>query len=112
MQEYKSKTDKADAKGLPPDALDLAHRLTLKIDEAAKMLGVSQTSVRRLIQRGHLKPLRHFRHVLIPVVQLKRMIEEASIEEVPRSLKMKRKGRGKGADGIMTHIHANEASSI
>lgn len=50
-------------------------RLTLKIKEAAQLLGVSSASVRRLIQRGQLKPLRHLRHVLIPVHQLRELIE-------------------------------------
>jgi excisionase family DNA binding protein len=49
-------------------------RLALRIPEVAQALGVSETSVRRLIQRGHLKPLRLFRHVLIPTEQLTKLV--------------------------------------
>ena len=50
-------------------------QLTLRISEAAKVLGVSETSIRRLIKRGHLKPVRLFRHVLIPIRQLTMLID-------------------------------------
>jgi len=47
-------------------------RLTLKVNEAAALLGVSATSIRRAISRGQLRVLRKFRHVLIPTDELKR----------------------------------------
>lgn len=40
-------------------------RELLKIAEVAVMLGISQASVRRLIDRGLLKPNRSLRHLLI-----------------------------------------------
>jgi hypothetical protein len=47
----------------------------LKIKDAARYLGgVSQISVRRLIQRGLLKPNRALRHILIPVQELDRFL--------------------------------------
>ncbi len=46
-------------------------RLTYKISEAAKVLGVSEPTIRRAIKRGLLKPRRAFRHVLIPAEQLR-----------------------------------------
>jgi excisionase family DNA binding protein len=42
----------------------------VKVSEAAGMLGVSESSVRRLISRGILKPIRVLRHLLIPLKQL------------------------------------------
>jgi excisionase family DNA binding protein len=50
-------------------------RLSYKINEAAKILGVSPITIRRAISRGLLKPCRAFRHPLIPAEQLKKLIE-------------------------------------
>ena len=50
-------------------------RLSYKITEAAELLGVSPTTIRRAIDRGMLNPCRVFRHVLIPVDQLERLIK-------------------------------------
>jgi excisionase family DNA binding protein len=50
-------------------------RLSYKINEAAKILGVSPVTIRRAISRGLLKPCRAFRHPLIPAGQLKKLIE-------------------------------------
>jgi len=45
----------------------------LKIKDAAKYLGgVSQITVRRLIDRGLIRPNRAVRHLLIPVSELDR----------------------------------------
>ena len=47
----------------------------LKIKDAARYLGgVSQISVRRLIDRGLIKPNRALRHLLIPVSELDRFL--------------------------------------
>jgi excisionase family DNA binding protein len=46
----------------------------LKIKDAAKYLGVSPISVRRLIKRGLIKPNRALRHILIPVGELERFL--------------------------------------
>jgi len=61
-------------------AMDAHHdhgypRLSYKINEAAKILGVSPITIRRAISRGLLKPCRAFRHPLIPAEQLKKLIE-------------------------------------
>lgn len=45
-------------------------RRCYSIRETATTLGVSQSSVRRLIHRGILKPIRVLRHLLIPVNQI------------------------------------------
>jgi excisionase family DNA binding protein len=60
---------KQDAKTAPVGAL--------KIKDAAKYLGgVSQITVRRLIDRGFIKPNRTLRHLLIPVAELDRFLVE------------------------------------
>jgi hypothetical protein len=50
-------------------------RISYKISEAAKIVGVSPITIRRAIARGLLKPCRAFRHPLIPADQLRRMVE-------------------------------------
>jgi excisionase family DNA binding protein len=48
----------------------------LKLKGAAKYLGgVSEITVRRLIERGLIKPNRSLRHLLIPISELDRFIE-------------------------------------
>ena len=49
-------------------------REAYKIKEAATIIGVSQATIRRAIDRGLLKPCRAFRHPLIPADQLSRLI--------------------------------------
>jgi excisionase family DNA binding protein len=49
-------------------------RVSYKIAEAAKILGVSQATIRRAIERGLLKPCRAFRHPLIPAEQLRQLV--------------------------------------
>ena len=49
----------------------------LKLKDAAKYLGgVSQITVRRLIERGLIKPNRALRHLLIPISELNRFLAE------------------------------------
>jgi hypothetical protein len=49
----------------------------LKLKDAAKYLGgLSQITVRRLIERGLIKPNRALRHLLIPVSELDRFLAE------------------------------------
>ena len=49
----------------------------LKIKDAAKYLGgVSQITVRRLIDRGLIRPNRALRHLLIPISELDRFLTE------------------------------------
>ena len=49
-------------------------RISYKIGEAAKIVGVSPITIRRAIARGLLKPCRAFRHPLIPAEQLERLV--------------------------------------
>jgi excisionase family DNA binding protein len=58
-----------------------ATRGALKLKDAAKYLGgVSQITVRRLIERGQIKPNRSLRHLLIPVSDLDRWLAEGQDE--------------------------------
>jgi len=50
----------------------------LKLKQAAEYLGVSPVSVRRLIKRGLIKPIRALRHILIPVCALDRFLAGGS----------------------------------
>ena len=54
---------------------DESKKLAVKIDEAAEMLSLSTATVRRLVADGSLKVSRKTRHVLIPVEELKRMMD-------------------------------------
>ena len=47
-------------------------RLTLKVPEAAAILGVNPQTVRRLIDRGLIKAIHATRHPLIPVSEIQR----------------------------------------
>jgi excisionase family DNA binding protein len=49
-------------------------RLTLKINEAAALIGVSHQTIRRAIARGDIRVSRKTRHVLIPRAELERFI--------------------------------------
>ena len=55
---------------LPPNPT--FRRLTVKIPEAAAMLGVSSSSIRRAIDRGDIRVNRKLRHVLIPLSEIER----------------------------------------
>jgi hypothetical protein len=48
----------------------------VKLKEAASYLGISPSSMRRLIKRGLIKPNRSLRHQIIPVVELDRFLTE------------------------------------
>ncbi len=50
-------------------------RLAYRVDEVAKMLGISEKSVRRLIARGLLKPSKVLRHLLIPHQQVEGLLK-------------------------------------
>jgi len=62
-------------------------RLSYKLSEAAAMLGVSITSVRRAIQRGQIQPCRKFRHIIIPSEELRRFL---ALEASSRGISVKK----------------------
>jgi excisionase family DNA binding protein len=51
-------------------------RLAFSVRETAEMLGVCEKTVRRLIDRGLLRPSRALRHHLIPKRKIERFLEE------------------------------------
>lgn len=51
-------------------------RLAYNIRETARMLGVCDKSVRRLILRGLIRPSRALRHILIPKTELDRFLRD------------------------------------
>jgi excisionase family DNA binding protein len=51
-------------------------RVAYSVRETAGMLGVCEKTVRRLIDRGLLKPSRALRHHLIPKREIERFLEE------------------------------------
>lgn len=58
----------------PDDAAKAAlKRQAYKINEAAEILGVKPITVRRLIQKGHLRCSRLLRHLLIPAAELEKL---------------------------------------
>ncbi len=55
--------------GTPP-------RLAYSVQEAARLLGVCDKSIRRLILRGLIRPSRALRHILIPRDELERFLRD------------------------------------
>jgi len=50
-------------------------RLAFKIAEVSEMLGISESSVRRLIENGTLRSSGKLRHILIPKTEIDRFLE-------------------------------------
>ena len=50
-------------------------RLAFKIAEVAEILGMSVSSVRRLIENGTLRSIGKLRHILIPKSEIDRFLE-------------------------------------
>jgi excisionase family DNA binding protein len=57
------------------DNISPQQRGALKLKPAADYLSVSTVSMRRLIKRGQIKPIRSIRHILISVEELNRFLE-------------------------------------
>jgi excisionase family DNA binding protein len=55
--------------GVPP-------RLAYTVKETAQMLGISEKSVRRLIDRGLLRTSKALRHLLIPRSEIERFLRD------------------------------------
>ena len=60
--------------GPPPKGED--GRLAYSVQETARMLGVCDKSIRRLIERGLLRPSRALRHIRIPKAELDRFLRD------------------------------------
>jgi hypothetical protein len=58
----------------------------LKVRPACRYLGgISEISLRRLIDAGKIKPCRNLRHLLIPIRELDRWLEEGQYTERGRA---------------------------
>ena len=55
--------------GTPP-------RVAYSVQETARMLGVCDKSIRRLILRGLIRPSRALRHILIPKDEIDRFLRD------------------------------------
>ena len=53
-------------------------RLAFSVKETAQMLGVSEKTVRRLIDRGLLHASRALRHLLIPKKEIEKFLDETA----------------------------------
>ena len=53
-----------------------AERMAYKLDEASGLLGVSASTMRRLIARGQIKSLRALRHILISKAELEKFVSQ------------------------------------
>ena len=51
-------------------------RAAFKLKETAEMLGVSENTVRRLIERKLIHPLRYTRHMLFSVGEIERFVRD------------------------------------
>jgi excisionase family DNA binding protein len=48
----------------------------LKLGGSAQYLSVSKQTMRRLIAKGEIKPIRKLRHLLIPIEELNRWLQK------------------------------------
>ncbi|NDJ15407.1 MAG: DNA-binding protein [Acidobacteriia bacterium] len=52
--------------------------LAYQLHEAAALLNISSSSVRRLVQRGRLRRVSGFRHLLIPASELEKLVNSVA----------------------------------
>ena len=64
--------------GPPPSSPPTTQRLAFSVSEAAQMLGVSDKTIRRLIDRKLLRASHALRHLRIPKTELDRFLKETS----------------------------------
>ena len=58
-------------------------RVTVSVDEAAAMLGISRTSAYEYIRTGHLPAIRMGRRLLIPLRALEDLVDAHTSARVP-----------------------------
>jgi len=61
-------------KQMEKKAISQPKRMAFKLKEAAQLMGVSEISIRRAIEKGQLRACRAFRHLLIPASELEKLI--------------------------------------
>jgi excisionase family DNA binding protein len=64
------------------DMMKDADRLTLSVDEAGKMLGLSRGLMYQAIRKGEIPSIRIGRRILIPRAALHRMLKDAVDHDV------------------------------
>lgn len=64
------------------DMMKDADRLTLSVDEAGKMLGLSRGLMYQAIRKGEIPSIRIGRRILIPRAALYRMLKDAVDHDV------------------------------
>jgi excisionase family DNA binding protein len=57
----------------------VAERLTISVEEAAAMLGVSRTSAYEYVRTGQLPAIRMGRRILVPVAAIERLLDPIRI---------------------------------
>lgn len=62
----------------------LIQRRTVSVAEAAKILGIGRTSAFEAVARGDIQHIRIGKRILIPIVALERLLEEADQPEPDR----------------------------
>jgi len=60
----------------PSNSSGMRDRGALKLKGAARYLSVSQVTLRRLVERGLIKPNRSLRHLLFPISELDRFLAQ------------------------------------
>ena len=63
----------------PTSSPPTTQRLAFSVSEAAQMLGVSDKTIRRLIDRKLIRASRALRHLRIPKTELDRFLKETSL---------------------------------
>jgi excisionase family DNA binding protein len=58
-----------------------AQRLTMTVEEAAVVLGISRASAYQAVSRGEIPCIRIGRRILVPKVALERLLESAAADE-------------------------------
>jgi excisionase family DNA binding protein len=62
----------------PAKASSLERRMTFGVRETAGLLGVSQKTVYRLVQRGLIRASRALRHIKIPKAEIERFLKASA----------------------------------
>jgi excisionase family DNA binding protein len=61
----------------------MAYRLTLTVEEAAEILGISRSSAYEAVGRGEIPSLRFGKRIVIPRAALFRLVDEPSSNGEP-----------------------------
>jgi excisionase family DNA binding protein len=79
IQPLKIQVEMNESKEFSVKVLPLSMRAAFSVQEAAQILGVSDKTVRRLIDRKLLRASRALRHLRIPKKEIERFLDETSV---------------------------------